>query len=69
MERHRKLYSIQALRAIAAGLVVLFHTQEVADRYSDADSILNGFYYLDHFGVSGVHIFFCDQRLHHDGGF
>lgn len=58
MERHRKLYSIQALRAIAAGLVVLFHTQEVVGRYSDADSILNGFYYLDHFGVSGVHIFF-----------
>jgi peptidoglycan/LPS O-acetylase OafA/YrhL len=55
---HRKLYSIQALRAIAAGLVVLFHTQEVAERYGDADSILNGFFHLKHFGGAGVDIFF-----------
>ena len=59
MERqNQKIYSIQALRAIAAGLVVLFHAQEVAEKFGDADSILNGFYNLKGFGASGVHIFF-----------
>jgi exopolysaccharide production protein ExoZ len=56
--QNRKIYSIQALRAIAAGLVVLFHSQEVAGQYSNADSILNGFFHLRFFGASGVHIFF-----------
>lgn len=58
MESHRKIYSIQALRAIAAGLVVLLHAQGMAQKLSDSDSILNGFFSLRHFGSSGVDIFF-----------
>lgn len=53
-----RLNSIQALRAIAASLVVLLHVQGMAEKYSLDPSFLNAFYSLRNFGSSGVDIFF-----------
>lgn len=53
-----KINSIQGLRAIAAGLVVLLHVLGMAEKFSAEQSVLNQFFHFRHFGSSGVDIFF-----------
>ncbi|GET38945.1 acyltransferase family protein [Microseira wollei] len=62
MSPQKIVYSIQALRGIAASLVVLFHTQGLieifSDQYNVDNGLLNNFFHLKDFGAIGVDIFF-----------
>ena len=55
----RNFVAIQALRGVAALLVVVYHVLgSIFLRYPGEPSVLNGFFHLREFGVVGVDIFF-----------
>ncbi len=55
--QNQKFHSIQALRAIAATMVVFYHAHQEAEA-SSYPSTFSAEHYLFGFGTAGVHIFF-----------
>lgn len=61
MQKNSKILSIQALRGIAAGLVVIYHAQALLAKFTEygaRDAWLNSTQGLRNFGGMGVDIFF-----------